>query len=176
LDGILHGFKAKPITIKRARLSKKSPCPASGHRARIRATRWLAMTASRHADKSRGAIRPSFAEIFLNPPIRGRRECRAPMRRGKKCARSSHGHTGITRHSPHNGFTVFFVLLGDRALLPPSSAGPTAGLTPASRCQDHTTSPSASCNRRQRAACVHRIPLRRPVTFAKRPSGWGGTR
>ena len=80
------------------------------HRARIRATRWLAMTASRHAYKSRGTIRPSFAGIFLNPLIRGRRECRAPMRRGKKCARSSHGHTGITRHSPRNGFTVSFVL------------------------------------------------------------------
>ena len=52
----------------------------------------------------------AFAGIFLNPPIRGRRECRAPMRRGKKCARSNHGHTGITRHSPRNGFTVSFVL------------------------------------------------------------------
>jgi hypothetical protein len=70
----------------------------------------LAMTASRHAHKSRGAIRPRFSINFLNPPIRGRRECRAPMRRGKKCARSSHGHTGITRHSPRNGFTVSFVL------------------------------------------------------------------
>jgi len=69
-----------------------------------------AMTASRHAYKSRGTIRPSFAGIFLNPLIRGRRECRAPMRRGKKCARSNHGHTGITRHSPRNGFTVSFVL------------------------------------------------------------------
>jgi len=28
--------------------------------------------------------------------------------------------------------------------LPPSPAGLTAGLTPAPRCQDHTTSPSAS--------------------------------
>jgi len=27
-----------------------------------------------------------------------------------KCARSSHGHTGITRHSPRNGFTAYFVL------------------------------------------------------------------
>jgi hypothetical protein len=60
--------------------------------------------------RSRGAIRPRFSINFLNPPIRGRRECRAPMRRGKKCARSSHGHTGITRHSPRNGFTVSFVL------------------------------------------------------------------
>src|SRR5712664_800702 len=47
---------------------------------------------------------------FLTLLIRGRRECRAPMRRGAKWARSHHGHTGITRHSPRNGFTVSFVL------------------------------------------------------------------
>jgi hypothetical protein len=60
--------------------------------------------------RSRGACRPSFALNLLTLLIRGRRECQAPMRRGKKCARSSHGHTGITRHSPRNGFTVSFVL------------------------------------------------------------------
>jgi hypothetical protein len=53
---------------------------------------------------------------------------------GAQCARSRawwvvntrvshHGHTGITRHSPHNGFNGFLrALLGDRALLPPSPA------------------------------------------------------
>src|SRR6202035_3886959 len=36
---------------------------------------------------------------------------------------SHHGHTGITRHSPRNGFNGFLrALPGDRALLPPSSA------------------------------------------------------
>src|SRR5450432_4942568 len=41
----------------------------------------------------------------------------------KAYERSHHGHTGITRHSPHNGFTVSFVLSpASRALLPPSSA------------------------------------------------------
>src|SRR5882757_11197957 len=86
--------------------------------------------------------------------------------------------------------TVSFVLPGDRALLPPSPCGlkvlsspvepnePPQDLTPASRRQDHTTSPSASsavvlhaANRSRRAirpalashaqhCCVHRIPPR----------------
>jgi hypothetical protein len=37
---------------------------------------------------------------------------------------SHHGHTGNTRHSPRNGFNGFLrALLGDRALLSPSSSG-----------------------------------------------------
>src|SRR5258707_14873713 len=43
-----------------------------------------------------------------------------------------------------NGFNGFLrALPGDRALLPPSLANESANLTPASRRQDHTTSPSA---------------------------------
>jgi len=87
------------------------------------------------------------------------------MRRGKKCARSSHGHTGITRHSPRNGFTVCFVL------------SPAIGLF----CHRHPweTCFSRTWHQRRgvrttrlgrplaaspvsRAACVHRIPPRRP--------------
>jgi len=51
----------------------------------------------------------------------------------------------ITRHSPRNGFNgVLRALPGDRAFLSPSSADIySANLTPASRRQDHTTSPSA---------------------------------
>jgi hypothetical protein len=47
---------------------------------------------------------------------RGRRECRAPGAPAAACAVvestrvSHHGHTGNTRHSPRNGFTVSFVL------------------------------------------------------------------
>jgi hypothetical protein len=82
---------------------------------------------------------------------------------GRRCARSRacsvgntrvshHGHTGNTRHSPRNGFNGFLRdLPGDRACLSPSSAD-TANLTPASRRQNHTTSPSAGKQRRQRAA------------------------
>ena len=52
---------------------------------------------------------------------------------GAQCARSRacrventrvshHGHTGITRHSPRNGFTVSFVLSPVIGLLTPSQA------------------------------------------------------
>jgi hypothetical protein len=58
---------------------------------------------------------------------------------------SHHGHTGFTRHSPRNGSNGFLrALPGDRACLSPSPALLLADLTPASRRQDHTTSPSAS--------------------------------
>ena len=75
---------------------------------------------------------------------------------GARCARSRacsvkntrvshHGHTGITRHSPRNGFNGFLrALPGDRACLPPSSTDCSANLTPASGRQDHTPSPSTA--------------------------------
>ena len=44
---------------------------------------------------------------------------------------------------PARWFTTYFVLPGDRALLPPSSVDRSTTLTPASGRQDHTTSPSA---------------------------------
>src|SRR5260370_13758749 len=67
-----------------------------------------------------------------------------------------------------NGFLR--ALPGDRACLSPSSAVLPADLTPASRRQDHTTSPSASARFVKRAARVHRIPRPTSVTIAKRPS------
>jgi len=48
--------------------------------------------------------------------------------------------------------------------------GTFADLTPASRRQDHTTSPSASCAIRQKRQSVHRIPRSTFVTIAIRPS------
>jgi hypothetical protein len=48
-------------------------------------------------------------------------------------------------------------------------------LTPASGCQDHTTSPSASSALVRSAIGVHRIPPPTSVTIAKRPSSGGGT-
>src|SRR2546425_6814776 len=60
----------------------------------------------------------------------------------------------ITRHSPRNGFNGFLrALPGDRACLSPSSALLLADLTPASRRQNHTTSPSASAPFVKGAAC-----------------------
>src|SRR4051794_28647936 len=49
-----------------------------------------------------------------------------------------------------------------------------ARLTPASRRQDHTTSPSASSAVRPQHISVHRIPSPTSVTIAKRPSWWDG--
>jgi hypothetical protein len=78
---------------------------------------------------SRSTICPSLACSF-RPLFRGRRECRASDAPAAACAKveskkhtRQSGHTGITRHSPRNGFNGFLrALPGDRALLPPSSA------------------------------------------------------
>ena len=106
----------------------------------------------------------------------GARCARSLVCRIKSTRVSHHGHTGITRHSPRNGFNGFLrALPGDRACLSPSSAVFSANLTPASRRQDHTTSPSASARFVKRAARVHRIPHPTFVTIAKRPSSGNGT-
>src|ERR1700694_5514927 len=79
------------------------------------------------------------------------------------------------RPADHRSTSKTQLLPGDRALLPPSPAGPTASLTPASRCQDHTTSPSASCIARLAHSLRPPHPAPTSVTFAKRPSEWNGT-
>src|SRR6266404_3171685 len=80
--------------------------------------------------------------------------------RNKAHERSHHGHTGITRHSPRNGFTAYFVLSPARSGLFVTVISRLLGadLTPASRRQNHTTSPSASAPFVTCAARVHRIP------------------
>ena len=106
-----------------------------------------------------------------------------PMRPIAACAmllgRSAHalsGHTGITRHSPRNGLRLIRDLPGDRAFLPPSPLGSLlpGSLTPASGCQDHTTSPSASRAIRQERIRVHRIPPR-VRDDREPPLSWDGT-
>jgi hypothetical protein len=91
--------------------------------------------------------------LFSARQKRGRRECRAldapaasRAEKGRKHTSSRHyGHTGFTRHSPRNGFNKLLrALPGDQDLLTPSSADNSTDLTPTSRRQDHTTSPSAS--------------------------------
>jgi hypothetical protein len=65
----------------------------------------------------------------------------------RKCA---HEHTGQRRHSGFPCAMVYGLLRalpGERALLPPSLADHSTSLTPASRCQDHTSSPSTSATR-----------------------------
>ncbi len=82
--------------------------------------------------------------------------------RNKAHERSHHRSTGITRHSPRNGFTAYFVLSPARSGLFVTVISRLLGadLTPASRRQNHTTSPSASAPFVTCAARVHRIPPR----------------
>src|SRR5437763_11167921 len=98
------------------------------------------------------------------------------MQNKKAYEHSHHGHTGLTRHSPRNGFNGFLrALPSDRAFLPLSSADRPANLMPASGHQDHTTSPSASVPFVKSTNRVHRIPRSTSVTIAIRPSdeaGW----
>jgi hypothetical protein len=110
--------------------------------------------------RSRGAISPEACWIFPRPfqtEGAGKAGCALhPRSRVQKCAsKNAHEHTGQRRHSDFPCAMVYGLyraLPGDRAFLPPSPALPSANLTPASGCQDHTTSPSASQARRQRAA------------------------
>jgi hypothetical protein len=88
------------------------------------------------------------------------------------------GGTGITRHSPRNGFNgLLRALLGDRACLPPSPAKSlSADLTPASGCQDHTASPSAAGIARQARRPRPPHPAPTSVTLRNAPFEWGGTK
>jgi len=61
-----------------------------------------------------------------------------------------------------------------RAVLPPSLADNSANLTPASGCQDHTTSPSAARALVSNTICVHRIPPR-ARDDRETPLKWDGT-
>ncbi len=72
------------------------------------------------------------------------------------------GSDGSLRHSPRNGFTAYFVLSPARSGLFVTVILRLLGadLTPASRRQNHTTSPSASAPFVTCAARVHRIPPR----------------
>jgi len=75
-----------------------------------------------------------------------------------------HRFTGFAPAFPARWFYGFLRdLPGDRAFLPPSPARSSlASLTSASRCQDHTTSPSAMRTLVSRTHRVHRIPRPRP--------------
>jgi hypothetical protein len=130
--------------------------------------------------QSRGAMRPSLAN-------RSPRKKRAQGMPGARCTRSLaceiKKHTsvvttvtpvspGIPRamvlrlisRSPRR--SGLFVTVVSRVF--------SQDLTPASRRQNHTTSPSASSALVSGAACVHRIPCPTSVTIAKRPSVGAG--
>ena len=101
---------------------------------------------------------------------------RSRVQDGVEGAHEHTGHTGYTRHSPRNGFTAYFVLspeIGLVCLRRPAGMTP-RDLTPASRRQDHTTSPSAFSAIRQGRIHVHRIPPR-VRDDRETPLWWDGT-
>jgi hypothetical protein len=114
---------------------------------------------------SRGAIRPRYVPASLAKQ-------RAWGMPGAQCTRSLackvKKHTSIVTTGPprspgipaRNGFnSLYRALPGDRAFLSPSPALLLADLTPASRRQDHTTSPSAPVFRKSRSTVL--VPVRR---------------
>jgi hypothetical protein len=111
----------------------------------------LAMTEDT-TSHSRRALRPRLAIEFPYPPYRGRRECRVRAAPAVSCASSAkkcaHEHTGerrTLRHPLRNGFTAYNVLSPVNGFFATVAGGILpANLTPASRRQDHTTSPYAS--------------------------------
>ena len=101
------------------------------------------------ASRSRGWIHPRFASIAALEKKRAQGKPGARCTRGlvcklheKKRTRAYRSSGGI-RLSLRNGLRLIRDLPGDRAFLPPSSARLSTNLTPASGCQNHTTSPSA---------------------------------
>src|SRR5436190_24043978 len=93
------------------------------------------------------------------------------MQNKKAYERSHHGHTGITRHSPRNGFNgLLRTLPGDRAFLSPSSRVVNAKFdasVEASGPHDFAVRVSTV---RQRCLRVHRIPSR--VRDDREPPLW----
>src|SRR5216683_4931679 len=82
--------------------------------------------------------------------------------------RSHRKSPGIPARNGFNGFLR--ALPGDRAFLSPSPAALAANLTPASRRQDHTTSPSASKTLSSLAPLASIASNPASVTIAIRPS------
>ena len=114
-------------------------------------------------------VSPEVCWKIPYPPVRGRRECRArdapAAWRAEKTATPAVTVTTVTPESPGIPRAMVYSLLralpGDQDLVDTVTSGITpAGLTPTSRRQDHTTSPSASGAFVKGAIRVHRIPSR----------------
>src|ERR1700733_6139782 len=140
--------------------------------------------------RSRRAMRPSFALMSRPPRSEGavlppRGEQGMPGADAPAAARgvvgstrvSHHGHTGITRHSPRNGFNGFLrALPGDRACLPPSPAkiafrqldASVGASGPHDFAVREATRPSSA----PPASTASRSDVR---DVAQRPSDWDGT-
>src|SRR5439155_2544759 len=103
--------------------------------------------------RSRGAFRPRFYKFVVPLEKRGRRESRVPTdTRGLVCQTHSNRRTRAYRFSRNSPafptqwlYGLLRALPGERACLPPSLLRSLLlkNLAPASRRQDHTTSPYA---------------------------------
>jgi len=141
-----------------------------------------AFCSSRHDPTFSRRTSPELCDCPRPSKSRGRRESRMPIAHPQPRAQKQKstrakspqvraGKSGFPRANGFNGFLR--ALSGDRAFLSPSSTrcvSILANLMPASRHQDHTTSPSAIRTFVSCAARVHRIPRSTFVTIAKRPS------
>jgi hypothetical protein len=137
------------------------------HRARIRATRWLAMT-SRYSFAFSRRLSPEVCYQISSPSNQ-----RAQGKPGARCTRglvckivqkTAHEHTGSAetlRPSLRNGFNgLYRALPGERLFATVALRVFSQDLTPAPRCQDHTILPSASSAFVKGAIRVHRSPPR----------------
>ncbi len=109
---------------------------------------------------------PEFCNLVVPLFRRGRRESRAPAAPVASCAKEStrvrnyRFSQDIPAFPAQWCYGLFRALPGERPLLPPSPAWDLPrGLTPGSRRQDHTTSPSAAAlssgtNAPERAASI----------------------
>src|ERR1700737_2832988 len=168
------GRKGIITVIASAAKQSKPPKRKSGllRRFRLRSLSYGGQVAPRNDVKTQiRVLAARYTRALQETPSenRGRRERRgAPCTRSLACKVKEHtsvvttGSDGFNRLSPRNGFSdLFRALPGDRAFLSPSSADMfSADLTPASRRQDHTTSPSASAPFVNPRCRVHRIPPR----------------
>jgi hypothetical protein len=124
--------------------------------------------------------RPDVPEVCQKFPRPSNQ--RAQGMPGARCARSRvckgsggrhtrlSGHTGIARHSPRNGFNGFLRAPRRPGAFATVACGlASANLTPASGCQDHTTSPSASAPF-VKSASASTASHPAAVTIACRPS------
>jgi hypothetical protein len=134
------------------RAKRSNPCSSKG-RVDCFVASLLAMTSLQFQTQ----VRIPAARCARVVPDRSAPKKRAWGMPGAQCTRSlaweKNNHTSVVTTGPpeqpgipaRNGFNGFLrALPGDRAFLSPSPALLNADLTPASRRQDHTTSPSAA--------------------------------
>ena len=129
--------------------------------------------------------RMRLREVFIYfPPSanEGRRECRAPDAPAAARAGVVVESTRVSQVTPESPgiphamvYGLYRALPGDRLSCHRRYADRSANLTPASGCQDHTSSPSASSTLVRSTIRVHRIPPR-AGDVAQRPSVGTGQR